>query len=360
VKVIHRYVLREFLYASVMSSLSFMAVFIIIDILEKIDTFIDHHAALTDILEYYAFSLPYVGNLVLPMGLLLGGLLSLGYLAKNREIDAMSCSGISLGQILKPVLLVGLGASILSFVAGEILIPPSNLRKDDVWAHRIKKRPQRKPTVRENIVYLGEAGKVYLIERYLIREKKMEGVVVQEFSRNTLARRIDAKTGVWNGSNWVLKDGFIRVFSPEGERVSYFPRMTLKGALEKPDDFAEEARKPAEMNFLELWHYISKVRQSGGRVTKHLVELNFKISFPFVNVIVLLVGTPLSTKIRRGTLTLGIAVSLLIAFTYYGFLRTGQALGHSGVLPPILAAWLGNLFFGAAGVLFLRRVQNRV
>jgi lipopolysaccharide export system permease protein len=134
--------------------------------------------------------------------------------------------------------------------------------------------------------------------------------------------------------------------------------MKLHDAQETPEDFAEEEREPDEMNFSELLQYISRVKQSGGRVRKHLVELHFKISFPLVNFIVLLVGTPLSTRIRKGTLTMGAALSLLIAFTYYGFLRTGQALGHSGSLPAPLAAWLGNIFFGVIGVILLRKLNR--
>ena len=56
---------------------------------------------------------------------------------------------------------------------------------------------------------------------------------------------------------------------------------------------------------------------------------------------------------------LGFGLSVSIAFIYYALMRTGQALGHNGALPPYLAAWLGDLIFGAIGLTMMGQAQRR-
>jgi len=56
---------------------------------------------------------------------------------------------------------------------------------------------------------------------------------------------------------------------------------------------------------------------------------------------------------------LGFGLSVGISFIYYAFMRTGQALGHNGALPPYLAAWLGDLVFGVIGTVMLVQAQRR-
>ena len=94
------------------------------------------------------------------------------------------------------------------------------------------------------------------------------------------------------------------------------------------------------------------------RVQKYLVELYLKVSFPLTNLIVVLIGTALAIRVRRGGLAISFGLAVFISFVYYAIIRTGQALGHSGTLPPFLAAWLGNIVFGVLGLELLRRARR--
>jgi len=100
------------------------------------------------------------------------------------------------------------------------------------------------------------------------------------------------------------------------------------------------------------------LKQSGSRVQKYLVELYLKIAFPLTNTIVVVIGTALALRVRRGGLAVSFGLSVFISFVYYAFIRLGQALGHSGQLPPIVAAWIGNFFFGALALELLRRARR--
>ena len=112
------------------------------------------------------------------------------------------------------------------------------------------------------------------------------------------------------------------------------------------------------MNYAELRAYVEKLRASGGRVANYLVDLHLKLAFPLVNLIVVMIGASLATRLRMQSAALGFGLSIAIAFIFFGLMRTGQALGHNGALPPYLAAWMADLIFAAIGFEMMRRAQR--
>ena len=128
---------------------------------------------------------------------------------------------------------------------------------------------------------------------------------------------------------------------------------------ERPEDFAKEMPAPEEMNFLELRSYIDRLRASGARVANFLVDLHVRLAFPLVNLIVVMIGASVATRLRMQSAAMGFGLSVAISFVYYAFMRTGQALGHNGALPPYLAAWLGDLAFGAVGLTMMAQAQRQ-
>jgi lipopolysaccharide export system permease protein len=134
--------------------------------------------------------------------------------------------------------------------------------------------------------------------------------------------------------------------------------MAVNGLVERPEDFAKESAQPAEMNYLELRSYVDRLRASGARVANYLVDLHLKLAFPLINFIVVLIGASLATRLRMQSAALGFGLSVAISFIYYALMRTGQALGHNGALPPYVAAWLADVVFGAIGLAMLRQAQK--
>jgi lipopolysaccharide export system permease protein len=56
---------------------------------------------------------------------------------------------------------------------------------------------------------------------------------------------------------------------------------------------------------------------------------------------------------------LGFGLSVAISFLFYGIMRTGQALGHNGALPPYVAAWAADVLFGTIAIVMLAQAQRR-
>lgn len=358
-KLLDRYVLREFLGYLALALVGFIVIFVVVDIFEKIDVFLDHHAPATLVARFYLYRAPDVVVTVLPVALLLATFLALGQLNKFGELTAMRTTGWSLLRILMPVFAVAVAAAIVSLVLGEIVVPNAIRERDAIFNQRIQGITRPSVTERADVTYLGEGGRIFYMRLYVVPERRMHEPVLQEFRGGELVRRIDAAEATWDGRRWVFTSGFERTFDRGVEKAEPFQRLAISGLAERPEDFAKENRDPQQMNYLELHDYIVKLRASGARVANYLVDLHLKLAFPLVCVIVVMIGASVATRLNMQSSALGFGLSVGIAFIYYGFMRTGQALGHNGSLPPYLAAWMGDIVFGSIGLVMLWQAQRR-
>jgi lipopolysaccharide export system permease protein len=358
VRLLDRYILREQLISLFMGLLFFTSVFIIVDIFEKLDTFIDNHVPWHTVATYYAISIPGIVVQVLPMAMLLACLLALGQIGRHNELTAMQAAGIGIGRIALPLWALAATVSVLVFVVNEVALPTLNARKLQIYRVDIKKQSLEGASVRTNLAYLGREGRTFLIRTYNIPTSEMREVVIQEISQHTLTGRIDAESARWENGRWVFRHGFVRRFDREGEHAAEFKELVIPGLMETPDDFAKAEEDPTALSYWELQNYIGRLRQSGSRVQKYLVELYLKVAFPLTNLIVVVIGTALALRVRRGGLAVSFGLSVFISFIYYAFIRTGQALGHQGALPPMVAAWMGNVFFAVLALELLRRARR--
>jgi len=359
VKLLDRYVLREFLGYLLLGLSGFIVIFIVVDVFEKISVFLDHRAPVATVAHFYLNLTPQVVVQVLPVALLLATFLALGQLNKFGELTAMLAAGVSLLRILRPVFWVATAAALLSLVLGEYVVPGANRARDRIYNEQIQRVQRHTVNERADFTYLGEGGRIFYIRLYLVGELRMHEVSMQEFQRGELLRRVDAAEAAWDGAQWVFTSGYERTFENGREVARSFSRLPVPEISELPADFAKDVRKPDEMNFLELRDYVEKLRASGARVANYLVDLHLKLSFPLVNLIVVLIGASLATRLRMQSAALGFGLSVAISFVYYAFLRAGQALGHNGALPPYLAAWLGDIVFGAVGIAMMVQAQRR-
>ncbi|UCG53132.1 MAG: LPS export ABC transporter permease LptG [Candidatus Latescibacterota bacterium] len=358
VRIHDRYLLRQFIRIFFFSVLSFTIIYITIDVFEEIDNFIDHEADFASIGLYYLYSIPFILTYIIPVSLLLGAIFSMGIMGRRNELTALISSGISLVRIAAPVLITAIVVSFLSTGFNDYVVTKANRRGKDVKRHDIEGRARSDPRLKENFHYLGENGFVYLARRYNHETQTLFDVVVQQFDRNTLLRRIDAKKATWVDGEWIFHSGFERIFESESEEIQAFEELQIAEITERPSHFAKEQVDQENMNFKELRSYIDKVKRSGGSVERYLTDLYFKFSYPLAGSIFVLLGIALSSGKRKQSIATGFGLTLLISFLYYGVLRIGQTLGYNGVVPPLLAAELGNIVFLIIGAGLIVRANR--
>jgi len=343
----------------VASTVAFLSVAVVVDMFERLDTFIDNHVAAGLIAKYYLAKMQFLFVLVLPVATLIGALFCLGGMARRSELIAMTSSGISLYRILVPLLVAGLVISLLATTFTVEIVPRGNEVSSDILDHEIKGRPRLDRDLRTDLNYLGMGGRYFLMRTFDGKKNTMKDVVVQEFAQGTLLQRIDAKTALWENGTWTFRDGYLRRFLPNGRvEAQPFEERVFPDIKEKPHDFLRPIKEPVEMTLGELIEHTKRSKLSGADITRLLVEKNRRFAFPFANFLVVLLGAPMTGAIRRSGHAVGFALALFVGFLYYVLLEIGGTLGINGTLPASVAAWLPNVVFLLAGLYGLYKTRK--
>jgi lipopolysaccharide export system permease protein len=349
-RILDRYLLREFILYSLLGIVTFVALFIIVDLFEKIDTFVDHRTPILTVVRLYAYGLPAILTQVLPVAVLLGALLGLSMLRKNNEIAAMQGAGQSPWRLARPLLLAALFVSVAQYAMNELIGPQAHTHQRRILSEEIKGQSDSDRENRSEVRLLGGGRRFWIARFYEGRTQTLREVSVQFLNQPTLRRRIDARTARWCDGGWRFEEGYYRVFHDSTDTVLRFQTYGTNEIEELPDDFRATVRDPFYMSMKNLLIFAHRVRDSGGAVHKHMTNFHIRASFPLADLIMVLLGAALSLRVvRGGNLAIGFGISVAVGFAYFSLIRVGQALGYNGDLPPMLAAWLGNLVFGALG-----------
>src|SRR5262249_31328153 len=175
-RILDRYLLREFLVYLLLGLMGFIVIFVVVDLIEKMDVFLDHKAPWFLVAQYFVNLAPDVVVKMLPVALLLATFLALGQLNKFGELTAMRAGGLSLLRILQPVFAVACACVAMSLVLGEYVVPAATRARDVIFEERIQHLQRTTPSERADVTYLGSGGRVWLVGLYLVHEQRMHDV----------------------------------------------------------------------------------------------------------------------------------------------------------------------------------------
>ncbi|MBM3267140.1 MAG: LptF/LptG family permease [Candidatus Sericytochromatia bacterium] len=300
-----------------------------------------------------------------PMSTLLATLLAFGRLSGDSEITAFRAAGVSLLRLVTPVLGFALVVSAATVAMGEFAVPRLKWEAKNLLYEAQHKR--KLPLARDNIFFdeLDEHGR--LVRFFYARHfdgAKMDNVLVQEFDGDRLARIIQAEAASYDGTTWRFHKGTLYHLAQDTGEYRYVLRFDEQVVRLKPSLLAltSEHREPAEMTLRELGEHIRHLESSGrndSQVNDLGVQWHQKLSIPFASLVFALVGASLGLRPQRASNALGLGLSILIIFAYYVAMFVSMALGQSGVLDPVWAAWMPNGVTGLAGGVLLWRASRR-
>ena len=138
----------------------------------------------------------------------------------------------------------------------------------------------------------------------------------------------------------------------------YTPYADAKLPLEPPTYFKTDEPEAERMTYAQLSSYIEQLRTSGFHVVPYMVQLQRKVAFPFVTLIMTLLAVPFAvTTGRRGALY-GIGAGIVLAIVYWTMMSVFGAVGAGGLISPMLAAWAPNILFAAAAAYLILTVRT--
>ena len=351
--VVSRHLMRQFLGTFLLTLAAFVAIFVLVDFFDRLDSFLRHDAALGAIVRSFLFKIPLVVTQVTPAAVLVGGLVGLGLLARQNEFVALRSCGVSVWQIAAPLLLLGSVISAGTFLWNETVVPYSARRWHAIENLEIKKRGVASVFTGREVWFHGRAG-FYNIDRVSPRHRTLYGLSVYQLGSDFRPLRlVEVESAVWEDGRWELNNVRTLEFAADGVREAVGPpaNFTLPETLE---DFRAVSVEPEELSYGMLRRQIKDLLRKGVDASESWVDLHLKLSLPAASLMMMLLAVPLAASGTRVTsFAASIGLGFAVGFSYFVLVAFSRALGQSGALPPALAAWAANALFALVGSFYL-------
>jgi len=364
-KIIDRYLLKNFVAPFLFCLLTFVLLYVVIDLFDKLNEMIENKVDLWLFIPYYLNFIPLIIVQTSPIAVLVSIMYSLGMFNRHNEITAMRSSGISLMRILRPLIAAGFIISVFVFLINDRIVPDSAMNASEIKEEKIemakkKKKAKRIDKTLENIAFYGQENKIIYARRYKVYKNILQDIIIygQDATQNIVSKTT-ATEASWDNSGWLGKNLMFFKLDDTG-RIKGEPEFHEESYLnikEGPEDFRKRRHQTEFMSFEDLNNYIERLSFTGGTTIRNLkVDLHQKTALPFANFVVVLIASPFAiAHMRRGGLLIGIGISMVIVLAYYAMMSVSLAFGKAGFIPPIISAWLANILFAVAGLVLISR-----
>jgi LPS export ABC transporter permease LptG len=328
--------------------------------IDRIEKLFKGQATTGLLVEFLVYMTPQFVAFILPMATLVAVLGTIGGLTRTGELTVMRACGVSLYRAALPLLfLAGVWTGVL-FLLNDRVVARAN-QKAEALDDVIRDRAPHTQNVIANRHWLASArGAIYYYQFYESTSRRLLGLSVFEpvpSGPYRLLSHTHAASAAYRDGRWTATNGWVQRFpAPDRSERTTFSERQLD--LEAPDEFAVAQVDADVMTYGELREYIGARADSGFSLADQRMNLQLKLAFPMVPIVMTLLAVPFGvTTGRRGALY-GIGLAIVVAFSYFLLTAFFAAAGRAGVLPPWLAAWATNIFFAVAALYLTLRVRT--
>ncbi|HMC29408.1 MAG TPA: LptF/LptG family permease [Candidatus Angelobacter sp.] len=364
--ILDDYVLRSFVGYLFLIISSLLVLFLVFTYFELLSDIVRKKIPFLTQVEYLVNFIPSVLYQITPLAVLLTVLVMFGIMQKTNEITAMKATGVSIYRTVVPILVIATSLAAGLFLLDQWYLPYANKRVETL-RNLIKGRPAQTYLRPDRKWIFGESRKlpdgtrenrkIYYYEAFDPDHNTFGSISAFELNPRSfqMVKRVYATRARWADhlQKWAFENGWERTWNSAGadihEDLRKFEVSIIPELNEPPNYFKKEVLQSQEMNYDELRHYISDLQTGGFDVVRLRVQLQKKIAFPLITLVMAVIAVPFALASgRRGALG-GVVVALIIGVVY--FLTSGlfEAMGNVSQLPPLIAAWSPDLIFGLAG-----------
>jgi LPS export ABC transporter permease LptG/LPS export ABC transporter permease LptF len=365
--VLDGYIGKMYLRVFLLTFVALVGIFQISTFIDLSDKLFKGTTTADMLLRYMWYRTPQFIYWCIPLSVLIGGLVTVGILTRTSELVVMRACGISLYRAAAPLLVFAVAAGGVLFLFEERVLAHSNRQAEEL-RHVIRGGSPRTIDILDRRWILGRRGEVYNYVFFDPKRSELTGFSVFRFAPR--AGRLQSRafyrtvsfagqaTGFEQTVLWQARDGWVREFDRQEAQRAYRPVDRADLLVEPPQYFMSEQTAAERMTYAQLKRYIVELRASGVNVTEHEVELHRKVSFPWVTLIMTLIAVPFAVTTGRRGAMYGIGLGIVLALVYWVAMSVFGAIGASGVVPPLLAAWAPNILFAAGAAYLLLTVRT--
>ncbi|MCG8531879.1 MAG: LptF/LptG family permease [Desulfovibrionales bacterium] len=319
------------------------AVYLLADLFERLDDFLDAGVGAATILMYFLCKLPLIISQILPAVFLLACTIQLCVMSRNKELVALQAGGISFNFLVRFIIVVGLGWAVVQLGFSQYLGVLGDVESKRIWTEDVRGR-QADTNVLEN-VWFRHGEYVLHLEQAMPNDNLAKNVTVMRLSADSdsILEVLKAKTAMVERDDWTLYS-VIRTI-PGSYEVSSLAQLTLP--IQQQLDVFKATSSETDLNKLSIWQLgesIDRLAAAGSNVESLRTIYHQKLAYAAAVVIMGLVAVMLLTW--GDSLYVNISVGLVLTFAFYAMFTWSGALGERGSVNPIVGAWLPDVLFG--------------
>lgn len=326
------------------------AIYLLTDLFEKLDEFLDAGLGAGTIALYFICKLPLIVSQILPAVFLLSCSVQLCVMSRNKELVALQAGGISFAFLARFILIVGLSWSAVQLGFSQYLGVMGDIESRSIWNEQVRGKAAKDQVLKD--VWFTEGGYVLNLKEARPDDNLGKGVTVLKLGADgdSIVEVYKAKAVIAEPEGWVFHS--VVLTKPGSYSVFSMSELTLP-ITQKLSVFKTVAAD-ADLTKLPLWDLgaaIDRLEASGSNVEALRTTFHQKIAYSVAVMIMGLVALMLLTW--GDSLYINISVGLILTFTFYAMYTWFGAMGERGFINPVLGAWLPDILFA---VLTLGRV----
>ncbi|MEL6998803.1 MAG: LPS export ABC transporter permease LptG [Pseudomonadota bacterium] len=347
------YIARRFLGMVVATFLAVLTLVIIIDLVELLRANKQGSAGFAELLGMAFLHAPSVTITAAPFAVLLASMACFAMLARSSELVVTRAAGVSAWRIMSPAIVVAILLGVFSFAVYNPVASAFAARFETL-EQRFFERTSSRLAVSSGGLWLrqgsSEGQTVIRARRASASIERLWDLAIFEFDRkDELTRRLNARSAVLEDGTWRL-NGVRRwdLIESAAEDRDAALTETVAIAVDEmriPTDLTVEHindsfAAPQTISFWKLPGFINILEDSGFSSNRHRMHWFSLLSAPIIFVAMVLIGGAFSMRHARfgglGVMALGCVIS---GFGYFFLSDIASALGASGSIPVVLAAW---------------------
>jgi lipopolysaccharide export system permease protein len=363
VKLLDRYILRNFLQIYLYCIAAFISIWLIYDVSDNLSTFLDEHMAFPHVLYYYLTQLPEIMVVLLPVSLLLALLFCLGRMSRANEIVSMLTAGLSLPRVLIPLFAMGVFTSLGSAALNYSLAPHADQARRDFLDPT--GRRQEKGVIGQ-IFRNRTDHRTWFVQQFRPGENVFNNVeILQQDGSDNITRAYLVTRALYRPETkaWEFEKVKVVDYDAAGNilRDRLSDSLTEKNWSETPYRLASANFRPETLSVPELRRYVQyNADFPDTLLAPFRTHLQYLIALPWNCLVIVFIASALGIGFSRRGILASVASAILLVFAMLFMTHLFLALGEGDRISPWVAAWTPNLIFGAIGLYLLYlRSSNR-
>lgn len=360
--IVNNYIFKEMIPPFLINLVFFSFIFLMTQIIEIMNMIVNYKVGLSVIGLMILYTLPFFLEFIIPMSVMMSVLLTFLRLSGDNEILALKAGGLSIYNLMPPVIIFCLIGAFLTASMALYGLP---------WGRMsLKKLTYQVATsnfdigIKERTFNDRFKGVVLYVNKVSSNSKTLDNVFIEDQRKRDAIITVVAPRGQMDSDpdnhRFLLRlyDGMVNQVDVKTRSVHTvrFDTYDIFLDISKAVEAATLASKhPEEMFFDEIRQYLAETTEKDSKYYLTLIEFHKKFSLPFACMALGILALPLGVQSKSSKRSYGISIGIFFFLAYYIMLSAGWVFGETGKYPPFLGMWVPNVVTTVAGLLMLRR-----